>query len=163
MNGLRPLGLLLSTVLAIAAGQRVAATGTTDRNETPIQRLVSPKPENLVARARLLYTRPSAAMPVIEKTGVEVDSGRVFSSDRYVVRFALAGSSGPYDVNVPSNLPVQTFVMENTGNFVKLMFLISPMLAPAAPAEITVSFTESRMSETCAIGNAAFALDAQVI
>jgi hypothetical protein len=121
-----------------------AASGKTDRDESPIERLVSPKPENLVAKVRLLYARQSPAMPVIEKNNVEVESGNVFSSDRYIVRFSFAGSNGPYDVdvNVPvsSQLPLLTFVTENTGNFVKLLFLISRMEAPLMPAEITVSF-----------------------
>jgi hypothetical protein len=120
-----------------------AAKSTTDR-ESPIERLVSPKPENLVAKVRLLYARQSPAMQVIEKNNVEVESGNVFSSDRYIVRFFFAGSGGPYDVDVDvpqsSQLPLLSFVTENTGNFTKLLFMISRMDAPLMPAEITVSF-----------------------
>jgi hypothetical protein len=132
---------LLLTVLVIAIEQPAAAI---DAAEKPLEHLPSPNPENLVAKARLLYDRQLTALKLIDSQDVEVDSGHVTSSDRYFLRFAIARNNGPFDVdiNVPesSGLPVQGFVMENAGKYVKLMLIISPVLASSTPAEFSVSF-----------------------
>lgn len=141
----RVLCFLFLTVLVVATGQPAAAI---DAAEKPLERLASPEPKNLVAKVRLLYDKRLPALKLIDSQDIEVDSGHVTSSDRYIVRFAFARNDGPFDVdiNVPesSGLPVLGFVMENAGKYVKLLLIISPILAPSTPAEFSISFFRKR-------------------
>jgi hypothetical protein len=108
---------------------------------------------DVVGRARFLYDRRSNGMALINKQDIEIvtidrdTSPTAILVGQFIARFSFSQNSGPYDVNVTDSsdlmmqMPLQTLVLENEKNFVKLRFQPSQIaMVTSNSTEITVIF-----------------------